>query len=255
MSDCKDWNDVHRAGGSARRAGDNAQLYDRAKDHGAAADRFKLTPLADIEAVSIDWLWQGYLARGKLTLLGGDPGLHKSLLTIDAAARMSRGMHWPFGQLARVGSTILLCSEDSAADTVRPRADATGADLTKLHILSSTITKDGKLKSFTLQNDLDMLGAAVKKVSASLVIVDAITSYMGKVENNSTTDIRAVLDPISQWAEEFKVAVLGVTHPPKATQKNAIRQFTGSFAYIAAARLAFFVTAEPERRTALCCYP
>ena len=51
--------------------------------------------LVDVQAVDVDWLWPGRIALGKLTLLAGDPGNGKSLLTIDAAARVSCGRPWP----------------------------------------------------------------------------------------------------------------------------------------------------------------
>src|SRR5262245_6609679 len=163
------------------------------------------------------------------------------------AARQSTGNQWPFGPRASMASSIFICSEDGIADTIRPRAEAADADVTRLRALKSTILKGGERRSFTLQNDLDMLGDVVAEVgNVSLIVMDPITSYMGKIENNSTTDVRATLDPIADWAEAHNVAILGVTHPPKAAQKNAIRQFTGSFAYVAAARLAFYVTKEPE---------
>jgi putative DNA primase/helicase len=235
----KDWNDAHLAGGDILKAGDNAETW-------REPEPFDLVRLADVVPAEIDWLWEGYLARGKLTLLGGDPDLGKSQLSIDMAARQSAGKHWPFGPLAHIASTVFLCSEDGIADTIRPRADAAGADVSKLYVLRSTIVKDGKARTFTLQNDLDMLGAAVAKVNASLVCIDAVTSYMGKIENNSMSDVRAVLDPISEWAEQLKIAVLGITHPPKAAQRNAIRQVSGSFAYVAAARLCFYVTKDPD---------
>jgi putative DNA primase/helicase len=241
----KDWHDVYRAGGSALCAGDNAEIY-KPQNH-VNGEQVKLTCLADVQSEPVNWVWQDYLARGKLTLLGGDPDLGKSQISIDVAARQSTGRNWPFGARSRVASTIFICSEDGIADTVKPRAEAAGADVSKLFVLSSTIIKDGKVRGFTLQNDLDLLGNAVTKVGdVGTVMLDAITSYMGKIENNSTTDVRAVLDPIAEWAEGLGVAVLGVTHPPKAAQKNAIRQFTGSFAYAAAPRLAFYVTKEPE---------
>jgi putative DNA primase/helicase len=252
----KDWNDALKAGVSIRELADQAWTSKSADAPEPAKPKqnevpFKLTCLADVEAAEINWLWPNYLARGKLTLLGGDPDLGKSQLTIDAAARQSKGAHWPFGPHAHIASTIFLCSEDGIADTVKPRAEAAGANVSLLHVFSSTLLKGGKLSRFTLGSDLDMLGIAIKRVSAALVCIDAITSYMGKIENNSTPDVRAVLDPIADWAEAHKVAVLGVTHPPKAAQKNAIRQFTGSFAYVAAARLAFYVTKEPDSNRTL----
>jgi hypothetical protein len=80
----------------------------------------------------------------------------------------------------------------------------------------------------------------------SLVVFDALTSYMGKIDNASTTDVRAVLEPVGDFATELGVAVLGITHPPKAHQANALHAFTGSLAYVAAARLVFCATDEPE---------
>lgn len=212
----------------------------------SAPQTFRLTCLADVDPVAVDWLWPGYLAKGKLTLVGGDPGLGKSNITIDIAARLSCGRHMPLGPRPEPSATVFLLSEDSLADTVRPRLEAAEADLHKIHAFNSAILREGRLTRFTLGSDLDLLGQAVREVGASLVVIDAITSYMGKAENNSTTDIRSVMDPISDWAERHNTAVIGVTHPPKSAQSNAIRQFTGSFAYVASARVAFFISRDPD---------
>ena len=81
----------------------------------------------------VEWLWEPYLARGKLSILDGDPGVGKSLVTVDLAARLSRGGPLPDGTPAgRPHVTLFLNAEDSVADTVRPRAEAAGADLDKL---------------------------------------------------------------------------------------------------------------------------
>jgi hypothetical protein len=39
----------------------------------------------------LSWLWPGRQPLGKLALLEGDPGLGKSLLTLDLGARLARG--------------------------------------------------------------------------------------------------------------------------------------------------------------------
>jgi hypothetical protein len=57
---------------------------------------------SDITPQPIDWLWPGRLARGKMTLMGGDPGRSKSQLASAIAAIISRGvtglamkgLHW-----------------------------------------------------------------------------------------------------------------------------------------------------------------
>jgi putative DNA primase/helicase len=211
--------------------------------------------MSDIAPEEVRWLCDGFLARGKLTLLGGDPDLGKSQIGIDAAARISNGLHWPNGPKAPIGSTLLLISEDGIADTVRPRIEAAGANLNKVHVMESTIIRNRKETRFSLQSDLDMLGAAIDSVGdVKLICIDALSSYVGKIDNNSQTDVRQVVDPLSKFAEQKGIAILGVTHPPKGSQMNAIRSFAGSFAYVASARLAFLVTKEPEtdRRLMLC---
>jgi AAA domain len=46
----------------------------------------------------LQWLWPNWLARGHLTILGGEPGIGKSMVVTDLAARMSAGSVWPDGQ-------------------------------------------------------------------------------------------------------------------------------------------------------------
>ena len=41
-----------------------------------------------LEPVAIEWLWKGRLPRGKLVILSGDPGLGKTTVLIDIAARV-----------------------------------------------------------------------------------------------------------------------------------------------------------------------
>src|SRR6266702_2294997 len=50
-----------------------------------------VTPLSDFKSLPLHWLWPGHILRGKLTILEGDPGLGKSLFTLDLASRVT----WP----------------------------------------------------------------------------------------------------------------------------------------------------------------
>jgi putative DNA primase/helicase len=69
---------------------------------------------------------------------------------------------------------------------------------------------------------------------------------MGKIDSHQTTEVRGVLAPLAAFAEQFNVAVLAITHPPKATQAKALHAITGSLAFVAAARLVFIAIEEPE---------
>src|SRR5438552_2898293 len=85
-----------------------------------------LCRLSDLTPEPIDWLWPGYLAAGKLTLIDGDPDRGKSLTT---------GRPWPDGQSGSgPQSVLILASEDGIKDTILPRLRAAGADETRIHL-------------------------------------------------------------------------------------------------------------------------
>jgi putative DNA primase/helicase len=200
----------------------------------------------DEGAKHVEWLWQGRLARGKLTLLAGEPGIGKSQISIDIAARISKGGRWPDGNNAPSGSVVILSAEDSADDTLRPRLEAADAALPRVHMLTATII-DGKPVTFSLQVHLEMLGAKLVEIGdAAVVIIDPITSYMGKIDGHQTVDVRAVLEPLAAFAERHDVAVLAISHLPKASQSKALHAVTGSLAFVAAARMVFIATKEPQ---------
>ena len=123
---------------------------------------------------------------------------------------------------------------------------AAGADLDRVHFVKMVIDERGKRRTFNLQSDLDALGETLNALQKpQLVIIDPITSYLGKVDAHRTPDVRAVMEPVTALAESCRVGIFAVTHPPKA-QGTAMNAFTGSMAFVASARIAFIVIDEPE---------
>src|SRR5437899_202093 len=120
----------------------------------------------DVQATTLDWLWPRYLARGKLAILDGDPEMGKSLVTLDLIARLSRGGPLPDGSvLAEPCTSLLLSAEDDAADTIRPRAEAAGADLARLVVPNF----DGHVPQ--LPHDIPALEELVTEHRAALVVI------------------------------------------------------------------------------------
>ena len=89
--------------------------------------------VADVPVQRVAWLWGGRIPVGKITLIEGDPGLGKSTITLDVAARVSRGAPLEGDRKSsNRRACVMIGAEDDIADTLRPRLEAAGADLTRI---------------------------------------------------------------------------------------------------------------------------
>jgi hypothetical protein len=204
---------------------------------------------AEIDLQPIEWLWPLRIAIGKHTLIAGEPGLGKSQLTIALAAAVTKRGHWPCDEgRAPLGSVIILSAEDDAADTIVPRLNVAGADLDRVLIVSSVQQRNGQgRRVFNLQADLELLERKITEVGdVLLVIIDPVSSYLGKTDSHKNSDVRGTLEPLGEMASRLRVAVVSVTHFSKSVGTSAINRVIGSIAFIAAARAAFIVTRDPE---------
>jgi hypothetical protein len=114
--------------------------------------------LGDLRTEKVRWLWEHRIPFGALTVLEGDPGLGKSTLTADLAARVTRGLPMPAEAPAAgaPANVLFLNAEDSPARTLRPRLAAAGADLGRVCFLDA-VTEDGVERPVGLPTDLDVL--------------------------------------------------------------------------------------------------
>lgn len=214
--------------------------------------------LADVLPQPVRWLWPGRIPLGKLTILVGDPGLGKSLTTLDIVARVSKGMPFPDDARCELGSAIILTAEDDKADTVRPRLDALGADVKRVHLIEAVrkVTGDGKVceHSFNLESDLWALERVLAKRSNILaIIIDPLSAYLGGTDSHANSEVRGLLAPLSALAAKHGVAIVAVSHLRKSPGA-ALHRAIGSIAFAAAARAMFAFAldpADPDRKLML----
>lgn len=208
--------------------------------------------LADVTAERVRWLWPGRIARGKVTVLAGHPGLGKSQVTASLAAILTTGGLWPVDRTrAERGAVVILSAEDDAADTILPRMLAAGADVRRVHVLDAVHAADASGKpcerAFDLTRDVGALAALLDDIGdVALVVIDPITAYLGAVDSHRNAEVRAVLAPLSDLAARYGVAVLGVSHLSKGGGNDALLRVTGSLAFVAAARAAWLVAKDPD---------
>jgi hypothetical protein len=202
--------------------------------------------LADVQPETVRWVWPGRIAVGKLGLVIGDPGEGKSFVLADIAARISRGDVWPDGARAPLGNVLFLSAEDGLADTMRPRLDRLGADVTRIHVLRSVNDPADPYRLFSLERDLPVLEGAVQQFQPLLIVIDPLTAYLGERDSYKDAEMRRLLTPLVTFAEKHGVAVEAVMHLTKATDRRAIHRMIGSVAFCAISRLVLAVARDPN---------
>lgn len=206
--------------------------------------------MSDVEPKETRWLWRQRFPSGRLSLLCGRPGEGKSMMTMDMAARVTTGRPWPDGGDAPMGSVLIITTEDDAAETIRPRLDAHGADATKVRLLAGVhrIGHDGKptTGSFTFEDLKPLQTALASMPDCVLVIVDPIGSFLGgRVDAHRDNEIRGVLAPLSVLAEQSGAAMLLVAHQRKGAADHADDLVLGSRAFTGIARSVLHLLRDP----------
>lgn len=209
--------------------------------------------LADIEPREVQWLWPDRVPLGRITLLVGRPGEGKSFLTTDMASRVSTGRGWPDGSACPDGSVILVSAEDDPADTIRPRLDAHGADVRRVHLLA-TVRKRGEggrlvEAMFTLEDLPALETALMRHDDCRLIVIDPIGSFIGgRTDAHRDNEVRGILAPVAQLAERYGPAVLIVAHRRKSAGTIADDLAIGSRAFTGIARAVWHLSRDPNNK-------
>jgi hypothetical protein len=203
-------------------------------------------------------------------------------VTLDMAARVSRGAAWPDEEehgagsteqgeqsvelgaqsvehgvpsdtpaslISDPGSVLLLSAEDDLADTIRPRLEAHGANCARIVAIRAIATEDEGghySRAFDLDRDLEHLEAELTRMDeCRLIVIDPISAYLGCGAENMNAEVRRLLHPLTELAGKRNVAVVAVTHLRKA-EGSAVCRSIGSMAFVAAARAAWLVSRDPQ---------
>jgi energy-coupling factor transporter ATP-binding protein EcfA2 len=204
--------------------------------------------LADVEPREIQWVWPGWLAKGKLHLLGGNPGDGKSTLALLWACILSRSGRWPDGTQAPIGNTLVIHAEDDLEDTVRPRIDLHYGDPNRIFAMKYVIDEDGRDRAISLSAHVEEIREVIEAHDISFVIFDPITSYLPKADRNAEGDVRDGMMPVLRVIEDTGVCALGIMHIGKSSSqgRKPLQLLLGSTAFGAIARVVMMTAELPE---------
>jgi hypothetical protein len=228
---------------------DAAELRPPTAGNGEAPEpdrRVRKVRLSDVTPERVSWLWKDRIPLGKITVLDGDPGLGKSTLALDLAARVTTGRPMPDGSQGRLGDVWLLSAEDGAADTILPRLEAAGGAPARVQLLEGIPVEGEADRLPELPEDVARLEAELG--GALLVVVDPLMAYLGGDTNaHRDQDVRRALAPLAAMASRTGAAVVVIRHLNKgAGGANPLYRGGGSIGIVGAARSGLLVARDPE---------
>lgn len=224
--------------------------------------------IADLPDHPAQWLWPGRIPRGAVTLIIGDSGRGKSLLTLDIAARVSAGAPWPDGAPASTpGHVLLLSAEDSLLRTVRTRLSALDANLNRVHYINSgqwnaptetpsdtyfrigRSTAFGSVPSFrhdAASRDAEHLKDAAESIDdCRLIVVDPISAYLRESVDGDLDATRISLAALASIADATGAAIVAVAHRDQLLEGHDKRRTSPIRALAAMARAIHLVDRFP----------
>jgi 5S rRNA maturation endonuclease (ribonuclease M5)/archaellum biogenesis ATPase FlaH len=176
-----------------------------------SAESFRsVVSLDEVSSEEIDWLINPYIARKKLTILEGDPGIGKSFLALHYAAKLS---------LSGITSLIITL-EDGLGDTVKPRLESLNANLKNII---------APIETFSLRDEgIDKLENILREEKPALVIVDTLTAASGGLNNNQADQMRPFMLSLSNLSENYNCAFLILRHLNKKSEVQDEYRGSGS---------------------------
>lgn len=200
-----------------------------------------LISLAQIQSQQVDWLWYPYIPRGKITLLVGDPGSGKTMLSLLLASKVSLGeaIYEAWGDAPAPANVIYQTAEDGIADTIKPRLEGMMPDFSRIFII------DESEQGLTLSDS--RIEEALLNKKPSLMIIDPVQAYLGAtVDMHRANQVRPVIHRLGILAERHNCAVIMIMHMSKMSQTKALHRALGSVDFVAAARSMLVVGCNPE---------
>jgi DNA repair protein RadA/Sms len=194
---CGEWNTIAEESSASEAAPGRAARKGRAFALEPLAGAAHEAPRLPSGLAELDRVTGGGFVRGSVLLVGGDPGIGKSTLLIQAAAA-----------LAQAGHRVVYISGEEAVAQVRLRAERLGLSGAKVELATETSVED-------------IVTTLGEGKAPRLVVIDSIqTMWTGAVDSapGTVTQVRGAAQALIRFAKRSGAAVFLVGHVTKDGQ-------------------------------------
>jgi hypothetical protein len=227
MSDGRDINDLHRDGdlpealddgavefGAWETQNSEAELVEQAKHILPVASAHEVAAAAEQEP---DWIIEGIVARGQVTVVAGSPKAGKSTLFSAASCAACSGAEQFAGFPIRGGSIGVLWLYEDPKATVGRRLRALDAPARFHTIGFREAARQGGLAKVSPEVLAGMVIALAASLGLDLVVFDTLRRWF-RIDEKSEEQADLVIGALQGAAEAYGIAVIVIHHARKRGQ-------------------------------------
>lgn len=201
---------------------------------------------ARVKRQPVNWLVPGRILAGTVAVLEGHKGVGKSSLCCALVAAITRGKAFVGRKKMPKGAVLWSPGEEDAATVVRPRLEAAGADLDRVHFPAAN--ELGVRRRMMLPGCCAYLRSAIDHYGATMCILDPLSSHVPpEMDLRSDQSIHQVLDPVADLAYSTGCTVVITRNLVKAQGVDRLHAGLGGAAVGGVAR-SVLVIDQPDRK-------
>ncbi|MCL4527970.1 MAG: AAA family ATPase [Chloroflexi bacterium] len=173
--------------------------------------RPNIPSLADIatDLQPIEWVWEGWIPRGLITVLGAVQGAGKSFVAMDLAWRIIHDQGFPNGSpIPRPGANIIYVDAEMVPQILNERTQHYNLDQSKLFVM---LPDPGEMIDLGLERYQDRLTEMTAVLNPELIIIDSLSSAHTGGQNN-VEDIRSLMGYLIRLVSWAKCGLVLVHH-------------------------------------------
>lgn len=168
-----------------------------------------------------DWLVQGLICKGDTTLLVGEPNVGKSWISLSLATAMVDANDTWLGYPMHGGGKVLYIDEENPHDVVYNR-------IKKLGMKNFNNLRYLHRQGVRLDRNFDKLLDEAITYEPSMIVLDSLTRFHTKDENNAGEMASLFNDSINALCRETGAAVLILHHTNKTESTSSYVKTRGS---------------------------
>ncbi len=176
----------------------------------------------DVKEEDITYLWPPYIAKGKITLIVGDPDSGKTFVTCAISAAVSGGPGLPNANNIEPKRVLICNAEDGVEDTIKKRLKWMGANQRNVLCYNEPVQFD--------EPGFVKIEEKLRKYQPALIVFDPLQSFLGaKLDMSQANETRPALRRLGDLARKYNCAIVLVCHLNKnSLVDNAVYRILGS---------------------------